>query len=153
MGVPTFVVDAGLTLQRSRYKEALQWSEEESITPQKRMFRAPDVYGYTTINYNPTPELTLSANANYTGPMLVQHYAGYIEKDEEVLTDSFVDAGLRAAYTFRLSSTSNIEVSLAVKNILDSFQDDLDVGMDKDAGYIYGPSMPRMVVGGVKINF
>ncbi len=153
MGVPTFVVDAGLTLQRSRYEEPLQWSEDENIAPQKRMFRAPDIYGYTTINYNPTPALTLSANANFTGPMLVQHYAGYVDSDEEVLTESFVDAGLRAAYKFTLSPTSNIEVSLAVKNLLDSFQKDLDEGMDKDAGYIYGPSMPRMIVGGVKFNF
>ena len=153
MGIPTFVVDAGLTLQRSLYKEALQWSEDESITPQKRMFRAPDIYGYSTITYNPTSALTLSANANFTGPMLVQHYAGYVDKDEEVLTESFVDAGLRAAYNFKLSSTSNLELSVAAKNIFDSFQKDLDVGMDKDAGYIYGPSMPRMIVGGVKITF
>ena len=117
------------------------------------MFRAPDIYGYSTITYNPTSALTLSANANFTGPMLVQHYAGYVDKDEEVLTESFVDAGLRAAYNFKLSSTSNLELSVAAKNIFDSFQKDLDVGMDKDAGYIYGPSMPRMIVGGVKITF
>ncbi len=153
MGVPSFVVDAGLTVQRSRYKEPLQWSEDESIAPQKRMFRAPDLYGYTTINYNPTPALSLSANANMTGPMLVQHYAGYVESDREVLTESFVDAGLRAAYKFTLSPTSDIEVSLAVKNLFDSFQKDLDEGKDKDAGYIYGPSMPRMIVGGLKFNF
>ena len=46
-------IQAGATLQRSRYKEAEQWSENPNITPQKKMFRSPDVYGYFTSTFTP----------------------------------------------------------------------------------------------------
>ena len=58
--------------------------------------------------------------------------------------------GLKLAYTFRLSDLIRLEVNGGVKNLLDQFQKDLDRGMKKDAGYIYGPSMPRMYFFGVK---
>lgn len=151
---PQIVLDAGFTLQKSLYDEVLQWSEDPAIAPQKRMFRAPDQYGYLSLNYNPLRQLTTSLTANYTGSMLVQHYGdenGTFRKDSETITPTFWDMGVRFAYDFSLSSQVNLQLSLGVKNILDSFQTDLDRGVLKDAGYIYGPAMPRTYFIGLKL--
>jgi len=40
-----------------------------------------------------------------------------------------------------------------VKNILDSYQEDVDLGPDKDSAYIYGPNLPRSVYASVKLSF
>ncbi|MFQ7503503.1 MAG: hypothetical protein ACLRMJ_11160 [Alistipes finegoldii] len=52
------------------------------MTPQRRMFRSPDHYGYLTANVN----LTLHGVGvrQLHGRMLVQHNAGYIRKDTSV---------------------------------------------------------------------
>lgn len=63
------------------------------------MFRSPDHYGYLTANVNLTRDFTASVFGNYTGRMLVQHNAGYIERDTERLTPDFWDMGLRAERT------------------------------------------------------
>lgn len=144
------ILDAGFTFQNSRYKEPLAWSDDVTMIPQRKMFRSPDRYGYATLNYSPVAPLSLSANVNYTGSMLVQHESGYIEKDSQTITPQFWDAGIRAAYNFKISKQLSAEVSCGVKNIFDSFQHDLDIGADKDAGYIYGPSMPRNYFVGIK---
>lgn len=74
---------AGATIQRSRYKEAEQWSENEEIEAQKKMFRSPDVYGYFTSTFTPVKRLSASLTGTYTGSMLVQHFEGYIPEDRE----------------------------------------------------------------------
>ena len=46
-----FDVQAGVTLQRSRYKKPEVWSDNPDVPAEKRMFRTPDVYGYFTANW------------------------------------------------------------------------------------------------------
>ncbi len=145
------IVNGGLTWQNSTYTEAVEWSED--VEAQTEMFRSPDLYGFLAVNYLPISQLTISPSLTYTGSMLVQHCAGYIEQDTEVRTDSFWDINLKAAYEFNLGGTKSLELSLGVKNILDSFQSDLDWGVEKDAGYIYGPMMPRNYFFGAKFSF
>ena len=82
--------------------------------------------------------------------MLVQHNAGYIEKDMERLTPNFWDMGLRLSYNFRLTKQLQLELNAGVKNLFDSFQEDLDFGKYKDASYIYGPATPRTFFFGAK---
>lgn len=144
-------IQAGYTFQQSRYKTPFKWSEE--LEPQKKMFSSPDHYGYMTVDYKPVKPLAISLNSTFTGPMLFQHYAGYVEKDEEVTTPSFTDLGLRLAYDFNLTKRTNIQLFLSVKNVLNQFQNDLDVGMNKDSKFIYGPAVPRSYYFGVKIGF
>lgn len=142
----------GYTQQMSRYKEPEKWSENGDIMPQRRMFRSPNSYGYFTLTYNPISPLDLTLNGNYTGRMLLKHYAGYIAQDEEVLTQAFMDMGFRAAYTFNLGRSLKMQVNGGVKNMFDSFQSDLDRGVDKDSKYIYGPALPRTYFVGVKFT-
>lgn len=142
------VLDAGFTFQKSRYKEDFVWSEDESITPHRRMFRTPDTYGYAILTYNPIQRLSVSADLKYTGKMLVQH----VEPDWERETKAFWELGAKVGYNFRLSQSVNMELNVGVKNVLDQFQEDLDVGMNRDAGYIYGPVFPRTYFFGIKFT-
>lgn len=151
VGIPDkFDLQLGYTFQRSRFKEAEKWSDE--IAPQKRMFRSPDQYGYLTANYYINKAFKASLFGNYTGSMLVQHNKGYIENDIEKETPDFWDLGLKLSYNIKISKLINLELNGGVKNILDSYQNDLDFGINKDAAYIYGPSLPRTYFVGLKFT-
>lgn len=140
---PKLVIDGGYTFQRSLYHKAQRWSTDESLAPTRQMFRSPNHYGYVAVNYTPLRGLSGSLTCNYTGSMLVQHYAGFVEHDSETVTPGFWDLALRVAYEFPITKQFNLEVAGGVKNILNAFQRDLDQGVLRDAGYIYGPAMPR----------
>ena len=138
-----FIFQLGYTYQQSRYIEAVTWSENENIAPQKRMFRTPDHYGYFMATYEPIRKFTINLNGKLTGPMLIQHFAGYVAEDEEVLSSTFFDMGIKLAYEIPLYRLYSLEINAGVKNIFNSFQQDIDKGIDRDAGYIYGPALPR----------
>ncbi len=144
-------LQAGFTFQRSRYMEAEQWSE--TAPAEMRMFRTPNQYGYLTLMVRPINNLSVDVTGNYTGPMLVQHYAGWIEEDIAEVTESFFDMGVRVGYNIRLYTDANLELFGGVKNIFNSYQRDFDQGADRDSGYVYGPLQPRSAYLGVKIGF
>lgn len=147
-----FDIQLGYTLQSSRYNEPERWSDQ--LTPQRRIFRTPDYYGYITSNFYITQSLRASVFGNYTGSMLVQHTVsedGKDNKELEVVTPVFWDFGLKLAYNFRIADKANFEINGGVKNIFDAYQKDLDYGKLKDAAYVYGPSLPRMFFIGAKI--
>lgn len=146
-------LQAGFTLQRSRYKEAEQWSENENITPQKKMFRSPDNYGYFTSTFTPVKRFSASLTGTYTGSMLVQHMAGYIAEDREEKTSAFFDMSLKLVYDFPLYKSTTLQVNAGIQNIFNSYQDDFDKGPDRDSGYIYGPGIPRSYFIGCKISY
>lgn len=89
-------LQAGATLQRSRYKEPETWSENPAIEPQKKMFRS---------------------------------------------------------YDFPLFSSVTLQVNAGVQNIFNAYQDDFDRGAKRDAGYVYGPGIPRSYFAGCKITY
>lgn len=149
---PKVILDAGFTLQQSRYKEPERWSTDPEITPQRRMFRTPDNYGYAILNYLPIKNLSTSITANYTGSMLVQHHAGAVERDTQTITRPFWDMGLRVAYDFPIGRQLKLQLNGGVKNVLDAFQPDLDRGPLRDASYIYGPALPRTFFVGLKLT-
>ena len=147
-------VQAGVTLQRSRYKEAYSWSESNlDLKPQKRMFRAPDVYGYFTSSFTPVKRFTATLTGTYTGSMLVQHFAGYIEKDAETKTRDFFDMNIKLAYDIPLFYSVTLQVNAGIQNIFNAYQNDFDKGPYRDSGYIYGPSLPRSYFMGCKISY
>ena len=144
-------IQTGYTFQKSRYDEAVDWSP--TVTPQKRMFRTPDNYSYITVDYMPTKKWTLSVNGTYTGEMLVQHIDTGSNPDEDVITPTFFELDLRAAYDFNITESTKIQLSIAAKNILDQYQGDLDIGMNKDSKFFYGPLLPRTIFFGAKLMF
>ncbi len=146
------IVQLGYTYQKSRYKEPEAWSEDENLQPQKKMPRSPDSYGYGVVTYNGFKNISMTLNGNYTGRMLVPHFAGYVPEDTEKITARFWDIGYKFAYTIPLRGHLSVELNAGIKNMFDSFQKDVDKGIDKDAGYIYGPATPRTVFFGVKFR-
>ena len=143
---------AGYTYNHSRYIEPLQWSENPNIAPQRRMFRTPEHYGYFLCNIEPVKHFHIVTNGKVTGNMLVQHFAGYVPEDEEVTTPTFFEWDIKLCYDIPLYKHYTLEINAGVKNILDQFQSDLDKGMDRDAGFIYGPATPRTFFAGVNLK-
>ena len=148
-----FSVQGGLTLQRSRYKQLEQWSDNADVPATKDMFRTPDAYGYFTLNYSPIKPLTLGLTGTFTGPMWMQHFEGsgtHIDIAER--TNSFADVGGKVAYDFKLFDFSMLQINAGMHNIFNSFQKDFDKGELRDSGYMYGPMLPRSVYIGVKLS-
>lgn len=142
----------GYTFQKSLYKEAYTWSEDASIAPVKNRLRSPEHYGYFSILINPTKRFGINVNSTYTGSMLVPHLEGYIERDILEKTKSFFDLGLKLSYDVNVSRNTIIQFSAGVKNIFNSYQNDFDIGMDRDATYVYGPTLPRTYFIGIKLS-
>ena len=143
---------AGYTYNHSRYIEPLQWSDNPNIVPQRRMFRTPEHYGYFLCNIEPVKHFHIVTNGKITGSMLVQHFAGYIPEDEEVTTPTFFEWDVKLCYDIPLYKHYTLEINAGVKNLLDHFQSDLDKGMDRDAGFIYGPATPRTFFAGISLR-
>lgn len=148
---PKFWFQAGYTFQKSRYKDPFRWSENPAIAPQRRMLRSPDHYGFVSLNYMPTKKWNLSLFGTFTGKMLVPHYAGYVAEDEQTLSPNFWDMGAKVSYDFSIGGTT-LQLNGGIKNMFDSFQRDIDKGHLRDAGYIYGPALPRTVFIGLKFT-
>ncbi len=156
------IIQAGGTVQMAEYDEAEElWAPEEvtdsnqdSILNTNDLLRTPNVYGYLTTTWNPTQALSLSASSVFTGPMDVPHV---IDPDTEFTilerTPSFFELNLKGTYTFKLDEDFDFDLSVGVQNLFNSFQDDFDVGPDRDASYIYGPVRPRTIFVGVKFHF
>lgn len=144
-------MQAGVTLQRSNYKEAHAWADDVEATTQ--MFRTPDFYGYFVTSYNPSKQFMLSLSGTYTGSMLVEHHAGWIEANRTETTRGFFDMNFKAAYDFKLYSNIKLQLNAGVQNIFNAFQNDFDQGPDRDSGYIYGPSAPRCFYLGLKFSY
>ena len=146
-------LQAGATFQRSRYKEAEKWSDDENVPAETKMFRTPDIYGYFTATLTPFKRFTASLSGTYTGSMLVQHLAGYIPLDKAVETPDFFDMNIKLAYEFPLYKELKLEVNGGVQNLFNAYQSDFDQGKNRDSSYIYGPASPRSYFAGVKMSF
>lgn len=154
-------VQAGLTLQRSRYDEPHKWHDD--VPAKRTIFRTPNVYGYFTATYIPIKPLSIALSGTYTGSMFVQRMDITAEnaamgdmperKAEAVKTPKFLDLGVKLAYDFKLYKTVDLQLSGGVQNILEAYQKDFDRGANRDSGYIYGPALPRSFFAGVKISY
>jgi outer membrane receptor for ferrienterochelin and colicins len=145
-------LEIGYTFQQSRYLKAETWSDNTNLSPQKKMFRTPDNYGFMTLNYYLKKKAVFSLSGVYTGSMLVQHFAGYIAEDTEEITPDFFDLNCKVTYNITLPDNSILQLNAGVKNIFNSFQKDIDIGIYRDSDYIYGPSLPRTYFVGFKLD-
>lgn len=159
--VETMRLQIGGTWQCSLYTgQGKEWSEGQY---ERRMERTPDLYAYLSGTYTPVKRLTLTATGIFTGPMLVYHHEteedthtgakhggdGHIHKE---LTPSFFDLTLKAAYVIPFDESTKLELSIGIQNLFNSYQRDFDSGPERDASYIYGPSLPRTLFAGAKLS-
>lgn len=153
------VLQSGATLQSALFDvEEELWAPEnpsESIpaTTTSRLLRTPHAYGYFSWVYTPNDALSLSYSGVITGSMDVPHVID-AETERTVIkqTPVFFENNIKVAYTFRPEEDYRLEVFGGVQNILNSYQDDFDLGADRDAGYIYGPLRPRTFFVGLKFG-
>lgn len=143
-------ISAGFTFQQGKYDEPLYWSSDAGVSPLQHIIRMPRDYGYISFEIEPLPSWQLYVSNNYTGPMYVPHYAGYIEKDTIIRTQPFHDITIQVHKMFLTVSNVQIQLSAGVQNILNSYQKDFDKGQKRDSGYIYGPTYPRTYLIGIR---
>ena len=149
-----FSLQAGFTIQKSLYDEAIAWNDEVPEQKYKKMMRSPNRYGYFTATFTPVKRFTASITGNYTGSMLIGHAAGSgVEEPKAVDTPDFMELNMKLAYDIPVSKYLTLQVNGGIQNIANSYQKDFDKGWNRDSNYIYGPSLPRSYYVGVKINY
>ncbi|MEA3494846.1 MAG: TonB-dependent receptor [Bacteroidota bacterium] len=140
-------LSSGFTKQISRFEKAQEFDKKDFL-------RTPNDYGYFTLDWKPTKDFGISSTGNYTGKMLVPYFGTQIpnpDKGELRETKSFFDLGMKIKYKVKLNGAS-IQFFAGIKNIFNSYQNDFDIGIDRDPGYIYGPLNPRTIYAGIKIG-
>ncbi|MBD0405404.1 TonB-dependent receptor [Flammeovirga sp. EKP202] len=153
----SFMIQANYTLQSSQYDEENQWGDEDSSTS-KEILRTPNQYGSLTANYKITNQWEASLTGVYTGKMYVPYLPGgfingeLTENEELIESEQFVDMGIKLAYTTKLTKDTNIQIGAGVKNIFNQMQSNFVSGIDKDAGFVYGPYTPRTFYIDVRIG-
>ncbi len=94
-------------------------------------------------------------NLIYTGQMEVLHMASAqnLPMDTYVTSPSFTELGIKSSYTFTgKKSRIHFQVFGGVKNLFNAYQNDFDIGKERDSNYIYGPAVPRTVFVGIKLG-
>ncbi len=154
-----WIVQSGITLQSALYKtEETIWSPEEEDDPlppttTNRILRTPNAYGYLNATYTPNEKISISYSSIYTGSMDVPHVID-IDNEYTVIktTRTFFEHNLKLSYRMETEENYHVEFFGGLQNIFNSFQDDFDLGAERDASYIYGPSRPRTVFFGLKFG-
>lgn len=142
-----FYFKSGLTVQNSQYEKAQSFNE-------KNFFRTPNTYGYLNFTYSPTKKLEATLSGVYTGAMLIPYFGSTLpDTDAGILrtTDPFFDFGLKIQHTHKINC-AKMQLYAGIKNIFNSYQNDFDSGIDRDPGYVYGPTLPRTIYVGIKIG-
>ncbi|MEM6544006.1 MAG: TonB-dependent receptor [Pseudomonadota bacterium] len=107
-----------------------------------------------TSRYLKTPRWTGVAQAAYAAPgnidaFIALRYTGSMQVLNNNLgtlteTESFTEIDLTATKHFeRFYGTANLDITLGIRNLLDEFQSDLEVGAGRDSDYVFGPRLPR----------
>lgn len=113
------------------------------------MTEVPVLSGSSNLNFF-YRNLSSSLSMQYLGSMYMPHDTGTSNLEE---TDPFVVLNTRVAYKVDIDTHRYTEFFVGIKNITNAYQDDLDKGAERDAGYVYGPIEPRTFYGGVKAGF
>jgi len=152
-------IEAGYKLA-GKFEVFAGWTFQNSILekpePQfgsKELFKSPKVYGNIRITFNLFGFIDLNSDFNYTGSMKIPHFAGYILNDTLETTKPFFVSNLNLSKGISVGRKNKIVISGYILNLFDEFQSDLDKGVNRDAGYIYGPRRPRTFRLGFKYSF
>ena len=146
-------LEAGITLQTSEFDEKVSYINGlEGIT---EFVRTPNEYSFATLSFTPSERINTNLNYIYTGSMLVPHFAGAPNQtvDEIINSDSFSELSLKFSYAFPLKKlNSQIEFYSGVKNMFSAYQDQFDIGKNRDSNFVFGPAQPRTIFFGIKLK-
>lgn len=148
-----FQLETGFTFQSSLFDSPV---ENSDILPTKRAFlRTPNTYGYATLTYTPNQKFKTSLNLVYTGEMEILHLASpqNLLSDVYFTSPSFTELGIKSSYTmYSKKLDTNFQIFGGVKNLFDAYQNDFDIGKERDSNFIYGPATPRTIFIGIKFG-
>lgn len=145
-------LETGLTIQSSRFDNAVKYIDE--IDGIREFIRTPNVYGFANLSLMPSKNFSANINYVYTGSMIVPHFAGAPNQlvDEIIESSPFSELSTKVSYEFSLSSATEIEIYGGVKNIFNSYQNNFDIGKNRDSNFVFGPAQPRTVFVGLKMS-
>lgn len=144
---PQLSLASGWTIQRS------ELDEPEPNFNTREFFRTPHLYGFGGLSYKNKKFANADIMLEYTGSMKAPHYAGYIETDRLETTDPFWVLNIKLQRLFHVSKNCTLNVFAGGYNLPNSYQKDLDKGVDRDSGYVYGPAKPRTFYAGLDFSF
>lgn len=119
--------------------------------------RTPRRYGVVKLAYD-TGRWSAFLGGKLTGPMEVPHnlndpLTGARVRNELARSPWFFAVDFGLTYAWQLAPQSRLTASAGVKNLFNTYQDDLDGGPFRDTAYIYGPRFPRTPYFGLKLTF
>lgn len=144
-------LEGGYTIQSSRFDTAVEYIN--GVYGIKEFIRTPKNYGYAVLTHS-KDNISSTLNYVYTGSMKVPHFAGAPNQlvDEIFTSDSFSELSLKFNYNIPTDLVS-IDLYVGIKNIFNQYQNDFDIGKNRDSNYVYGPAKPRAIYFGVRLNF
>jgi outer membrane receptor for ferrienterochelin and colicins len=142
-----FGLRSGFTVQRAR------WDRPEAQFGATRFFRTPERYGFFGCDWDLPAGIEWTGAADYTGPMSVPHYAGYVPADRLEASSSFWVFNTVVSRTFEAGDASKLRLYFNLQNAGDKYQPDLDRGPNRDSAYVYGPAEMRRAVVGMTWEF
>ena len=163
--VTGFEVDFGIRPDRwLEFRTGFTFKQSEYDTPLEdfnttNFLRTPDIYGHLRLSYDVTLKINFFMAGRYTGEADIPHEVLLAGEEEPELilekSEEFVEFDLGLSYRIPINNKVNsfTKFNLGVKNILDTYQEDLDWGAERDPAYVYGPSQPRTVYAGFELSF
>ena len=148
-----FQLESGFTFQTSRFQNPVL--HIEGIAATRDFLRTPNQYGFANLTITASERFKLNLNYVYTGTMKIAHFAGAVNQttDEFLDTPSFSEINSKVGYTIPSQKYNmKFEIYGGLKNMLNQYQNDFDIGKNRDSNYIYGPAFPRTIFVGIKIN-
>ncbi len=148
-----YALATSLELQIGYVWQRARFSEAEPDFRSKDFFRTPQGYGMATLIYR-NPKLgEVFLGLHYTGDMKVPHYPGYILEKRLEATPAYWTVDASISRSFPIGSDSRLVFSLGGRNLTDYYQNDLDRGPNRDAGYVWGPRFPQTLYVSTAIEF
>jgi outer membrane receptor for ferrienterochelin and colicins len=144
---PRLALRGGSTFQQARFRAP------ETDFKSTRYLRTPNRYGFAGADLDLPGKLVITASGDFTGSMLVPHYAGYVPDDRLERSRPFAVFSAVVSRTFTLRDRKKLRFYLRANNLTDSFQPDLDRGPDRDSSYFYGPVSMRGAALGMTLSF
>lgn len=146
-------LESGFTIQTSKFENAVTYIN--GVAPTRDFLRTPNQYGFANLTITASERLKINLNYVYTGTMKISHFAGAENQstDEFLNTPTFSEINSKIGYTIpSMKYDMSFEIYGGLKNMLNQYQNDFDIGKNRDSNYIYGPAIPRTVFIGLKIS-
>lgn len=141
-----FNLEAGLAFAHARYDTPQELATGIFST---RYNKTPDFSGVIQANYENPDLFNAYAALLWTGPMKVAREA---PTPAVITSQNFFVLNIGLSKSFEFGSVT-VTPKIGVDNVFDSFQDDLQVGPDRDSDFVYGPRLPRTYYVGCQVTF